>query len=79
VDKKLDAKGVKLTITGEAKKHLIDKGFDPNYGARPILRTIQRLLEDPLSEFLLTKQVTKGGTVKADHKGAEENLELSVA
>ncbi|HBW21819.1 MAG TPA: NDP-hexose 4-ketoreductase [Elusimicrobia bacterium] len=79
VDKKLDAKGVKLTITREAKKHLIDKGFDPNYGARPILRTIQRLLEDPLSEFLLTKQVTKGGTVKADHKGAEENLELSVA
>jgi len=79
VDKKLDAKGVKLTITKEAKKHLIDKGFDPNYGARPILRTIQRLLEDPLAEFLLTKQVTKGGTVKADHKGAEENLELSVA
>jgi ATP-dependent Clp protease ATP-binding subunit ClpC len=79
VDKKLDAKGVKFTITKEAKKHLIEKGFDPNYGARPLLRTIQRLLEDPLSEFLLTKQVTKGGTVKVDYKGSGEDLDLGIA
>ena len=79
VDKKLDAKGVKFTITKEAKKHLIEKGFDPNYGARPLLRTIQRLLEDPLAEFLLTKQVTKGGTVKVDYKGPGDGLELSIA
>ncbi|OGS07098.1 MAG: hypothetical protein A2270_03795 [Elusimicrobia bacterium RIFOXYA12_FULL_51_18] len=79
VGKKLDVKGVKFTITKEAKTHLIQKGFDPNYGARPILRTIQRLLEDPLAEFLLTKQVTKGGTVKVDYKGSGENLDLSIA
>ncbi len=79
VGKKLDAKGVKFTITKEAKAHLIEKGFDPNYGARPLLRTVQRLLEDPLAEFLLTKQVTKGGTVKVDHKGSGENPDLSLA
>ena len=78
VGKKLDAKGVKFTITKEAKTHLIQKGFDPNYGARPILRTVQRLLEDPLAEFLLTRQVEKGGTVKVDYKGSGENLDLSV-
>jgi ATP-dependent Clp protease ATP-binding subunit ClpC len=79
VDKKLEAKGVKFTITKAAKAHLIEKGFDPNYGARPILRTVQRMLEDPLAEFLLTKQVTKGGTVKVDYKGPGEDLDLCVA
>jgi len=79
VDKKLETKGVKFTITKEAKKHLIEQGFDPNYGARPLLRTIQRLLEDPLAEFLLSKQVAKGGTVKVDYKGSGEALDLNVA
>jgi ATP-dependent Clp protease ATP-binding subunit ClpC len=79
VDKKLEARGVKFTITKEAKAHLIQKGFDPNYGARPILRTVQRLLEDPLAEFLLTQQVTKGGVVKVDYKGSGDNLSLNIA
>ena len=39
----------------------------------------ERLLEDPLAEFLLTKQVEKGGTVRVDYKGSGENLDLSVA
>jgi ATP-dependent Clp protease ATP-binding subunit ClpC len=79
VDKKLEVKGVKFTITKEAKAFLIQKGFDPNYGARPILRTVQRMLEDPLAEFLLTKQVSKGGTVKVSYKGSGEDLDLSIA
>ncbi len=47
------AKGFKVEMTIEAKELLIEKGFDPEYGARPLKRAIQRLLEDPLSEKLL--------------------------
>ena len=78
VEKKLKDKGVKFSITKEAKKHLIKQGFDPNYGARPILRTVQRMLEDPLSEVLLSKKMKSGDTVKIDYSGQGEVLKLDV-
>lgn len=46
-------KGFVIEMTDEAKELLIEKGFDPEYGARPLKRAIQRLLEDPLSDKLL--------------------------
>jgi ATP-dependent Clp protease ATP-binding subunit ClpC len=79
VGKKLDDKGVSFTITKEAKTSLIKKGFDPQYGARPLLRTVQRLLEDPLSEFLLNSKLKKGDKVKVSYKGEGDALELGVA
>ncbi|HAH31241.1 MAG TPA: NDP-hexose 4-ketoreductase [Elusimicrobia bacterium] len=78
VEKKLQDKGVTFEITKEAKAFLIKKGFDPQYGARPLLRIVQRLLEDPLSEFLLTSKMKKGDKVKISYKGEGEALELGV-
>lgn len=78
VEKKLKDKGVKFSITKEAKKHLIKKGFDPNYGARPILRTVQRMLEDPLSEVLLSRKMKADDTIEVDYPGTGEDLELDV-
>ena len=53
VRERLADRGVEITLTDEAKAFLVDKGFDPDMGARPIKRTIERLIEDPLSEELL--------------------------
>ena len=53
VQERLNPKGLKLIPTDNAKSFLVNKGFDKSYGARPLKRTIQRFLEDPLSEELL--------------------------
>jgi len=47
---------------------LIEKGFDPVYGARPLKRTIQRLLEDPLAEEIISGNFKEGSKVKVDRK-----------
>jgi ATP-dependent Clp protease ATP-binding subunit ClpC len=53
VVKRLEEKGLSLVLTPEAREHLIDKGYSPEFGARPLRRAIEHLLEDPLSEDLL--------------------------
>lgn len=56
VDKKLAERDLSLELSQPAKDFLIDKGFDAKFGARPLLRTIQRELEDPLAENILVSQ-----------------------
>ena len=55
-----------LEVTAVAKHHLADKGYDPELGARPLRRAIQRLVEDPLSERLLLKEFKAGQIVVVD-------------
>jgi ATP-dependent Clp protease ATP-binding subunit ClpC len=53
VELRVAKKGVKIALTQEALDYLIDQGFNPDFGARPLKRAIERLVEDPLSEGLL--------------------------
>ncbi|MBI4249853.1 MAG: ATP-dependent Clp protease ATP-binding subunit [Elusimicrobia bacterium] len=76
VEDKLIDRGIKLSLTKEAKKFLVETGFDPNYGARPLQRTIQRLLEDPMSEELLKEKLTPG-TVHIDYDEEKKALSFS--
>jgi ATP-dependent Clp protease ATP-binding subunit ClpC len=62
----LEAQGMGLEVSVEAKHHLADKGYDPTLGARPLRRAIQRLVEDPLSERLLWKEFRAGETIMVD-------------
>ena len=57
---------IKMEVSAEAKEKLVEEGYDPAYGARPLRRTIQRLVEDPLAEDLLQGRYTAGDTVKVD-------------
>ena len=50
-----------------AKKIFVSKGFDLTFGARPLKRTIQRFLEDPLAEEIIAGRFTEGSTVKVKH------------
>jgi ATP-dependent Clp protease ATP-binding subunit ClpC len=66
---RLKTQDITLELTQEASDLLIDKGFDPTLGARPLKRAIQRLLEDPFAEFILKGQIPPGSAVKVTRKG----------
>ncbi|MDQ3141658.1 MAG: ATP-dependent Clp protease ATP-binding subunit [Bacteroidota bacterium] len=63
--KRIDAMGYSLTISDEAMEFLAEKGFDPQFGARPLHRAVQKYLEDPLAEFLLQESPEVGIKLKA--------------
>ncbi|MCH8864928.1 MAG: ATP-dependent Clp protease ATP-binding subunit [Chloroflexi bacterium] len=71
VTKQLKEKGINLTITGPAKDFLGEKGYDSVFGARPLRRVIQDMVEDKLSEDLLRGKVQSGDTVVVDLEGEE--------
>ncbi|MFA5363104.1 MAG: ATP-dependent Clp protease ATP-binding subunit, partial [Candidatus Omnitrophota bacterium] len=68
---RLKEQHISLDITQEAKELIIDKGFDPVFGARPLKRTIQRFLEDPLASDIISKKYKEGQVVKVSCKNAE--------
>jgi ATP-dependent Clp protease ATP-binding subunit ClpC len=57
-----------VELTEGAKELLVDKGYDPTMGARPLRRAIQRYIEDPLADFVLGAEVTPGSTILVDKK-----------
>jgi len=63
---KAQTQGFAIAFSTEAKKFLLKTGFDPNYGARPLLRTIQRIVEDPLAEEMLLKKFAPGSTIQVE-------------
>ena len=66
--KALDDKSIKMTVSDSAKKHLLELGTNAKYGARPLRRTIERYIEDPLSEMILKGELLGGQTVNIDYK-----------
>jgi ATP-dependent Clp protease ATP-binding subunit ClpC len=76
VKKSLDAKGLNLDVSDEAKDLLCEKGYDSQYGARPLRRVIQNLIEDPLSERILDSSLNVGDILRIDRAG--DDLEISV-
>ncbi len=74
---KLKDQGYKVDVSPEAKKFLVETGFDPNYGARPLLRTIQRTIEDPLAEEILQKKFEPGATVYVNFDESAKKLTFS--
>ena len=68
LQKRLDERRIVLVVTETARKLLIERGWDPVYGARPLKRTIQRLLQDPLAMQLLEGKFSEGDVVEVDAK-----------
>jgi ATP-dependent Clp protease ATP-binding subunit ClpC len=62
--KRVKAKEVHIELSDSAKEFLIEKGYDPMYGARPMRRAVEKYLEDPLAEELLRGNVKAGDTVE---------------
>lgn len=71
---RLQEKGIKLTLDKNARELLMEKGYDPNYGARPMRRAVERFLEDPLAEALLRADIKEGDTVRVSRKKGDKEL-----
>jgi ATP-dependent Clp protease ATP-binding subunit ClpC len=71
---RLKDQNITLEVTKEAKELLIEKGFDPVFGARPLKRTIQRFLEDPLAQEIISKKFKDGSKITVTRKNEELNL-----
>jgi ATP-dependent Clp protease ATP-binding subunit ClpC len=63
---RISEKGIQLEVTPRFKTHLIDEGYNPIYGARPLRRAVMRLLEDTLSEEFLSEKIKEGDTAVVD-------------
>jgi ATP-dependent Clp protease ATP-binding subunit ClpB len=71
LENRLAERRVKLVVTDAARKLLAQRGWDPVYGARPLKRAIQRLVQDPLAMMLLEGKFTEGDTITVDVKGGD--------
>ena len=60
--------GTVIELTDDARELLVEQGYDPAMGARPLRRAIQRLIEDPLADFILGRELTPGSTVVIDRR-----------
>ncbi len=78
VCKRLKDKGITFELTSRAKKFLAEKGFNPTFGARPLKRTIQKHVEDPLAEEILKGQFSGRCEVMVDRKGDQERLSFEI-
>ncbi|MBM3255775.1 MAG: ATP-dependent Clp protease ATP-binding subunit, partial [Candidatus Omnitrophica bacterium] len=71
VAERLKEQKISLEVTQEAKDFLIEKGFDPVFGARPLKRTIQRFIEDSLASEIISKKFKEGCVIKVTRKNEE--------
>jgi ATP-dependent Clp protease ATP-binding subunit ClpC len=68
-----------IELTEEAKELLVEKGYDPAMGARPLRRAIQRFIEDPLADFVLGRSIKPGATILVGRKGEEsEEVDITI-
>ncbi|HZX73041.1 MAG TPA: ATP-dependent Clp protease ATP-binding subunit [Cyclobacteriaceae bacterium] len=75
---RITALGYTVELTDKAKDFLAEKGYDQQFGARPLNRAIQKYLEDPVAEEILKGEVEEGGTIIADYDGKGEALTVKV-
>jgi len=68
----------KLVITEEAKNFIADKGFDPQFGARPLKRAIQKYLEDEMAEAIIGNDISEGDTINIDLDETKEKIVVNI-
>jgi ATP-dependent Clp protease ATP-binding subunit ClpC len=77
--KRIEDLGYNISITDSAKSFLADKGFDADFGARPLQRALQKYLEEPLAERVLQGSLKEGDELVVDHTESAEELTISAA
>jgi ATP-dependent Clp protease ATP-binding subunit ClpC len=78
VQKRLGDEELTLKLSEAATDFLVKNGFDENYGARPLKRSIQKWIEDPLSEKILLAEFSKGDEIDVDLAADGEKLDFRV-
>ncbi len=70
--------GYKIKLSAEAKDFIIEKGYDIQFGARPLKRAIQKYLEDPMAEVIIKSDVSEGNTLQVGLDKKKENIQIKV-
>ena len=70
--------GYDIKMTDSAKDFIVDKGYDEKFGARPLKRAIQKLIEDPLAEEIVKSNLKEGDKIKIDYKAGAEDLIVKI-
>jgi ATP-dependent Clp protease ATP-binding subunit ClpC len=78
VMKRLSNLGFSMELTEDAKQFIADKGYDQQFGARPLHRAIQKYLEDPLAEEILSMQVKQGDILIADLDKENQKIKFTL-
>ncbi|MBK8806205.1 MAG: ATP-dependent Clp protease ATP-binding subunit [Bacteroidales bacterium] len=74
--KRIDNLNYKLKLSTAAKEYIVEKGYDAKYGARPLKRAIQKYLEDPMAEFLLSNEVEHGSTISIHYDKVKDQIKI---
>jgi ATP-dependent Clp protease ATP-binding subunit ClpC len=75
---RIDSLGYAIELTNAGKDFIAEKGYDPQFGARPLNRAIQKYLEDLVAEEILRGELSEGDTILADHDGSGDGLNIKV-
>ena len=75
---RIEGLGYKLILTDEAKDYIADKGFDKQYGARPLKRAIQKYIEDALAEEIVNSSLKEGDTITMDLDSDKNELTIKI-
>jgi ATP-dependent Clp protease ATP-binding subunit ClpC len=78
VENRIKALGYKFKVSVKAKDFIIEKGWDPNFGARPLKRAIQKYIEDSLAEEIIKSNLKEGDTVYVDFDAKKEEITVKI-
>ena len=74
----MEGLGYRINISVAAKNYIADKGYDKQYGARPLKRAIQKYLEDELAEIIINATLRPGDTVNVDYNANDDKIVTSI-
>jgi ATP-dependent Clp protease ATP-binding subunit ClpC len=69
--------GYSIKITDAAKDYIVEKGYDANYGARPLKRAIQKYLEDPMAEEIIKNNLSEGDEIEVDYNKEKDDVVIT--
>jgi len=75
---RINSLGYQIKLTDAAKDHIEEKGYDPQYGARPLKRAIQKYVEDPLAEEIIKNPISEGDIIEVDYDKAKDTMVVSI-
>lgn len=76
--KRINKMGYKIRLTAKAKDFIAERGWDENYGARPLKRAIQKYIEDPLAEEIIKSSLSDGDNITVDYDMKKEDIKIKV-
>jgi len=75
--KRVDNLGFSVEISKDAKEYITEKGFDVNFGARPLKRAIQKYLEDPMAEVIIKTSIKEGEILKVSYDKEKDEIVIT--